>query len=153
MKYLSARIAAIIDKKRKEAEAHYQSQSSIKVDHLVNNADRVLIEKFRKLVDDNLTNEKLDIPFLCDQLCMSQTTFFRKLKAVLNVSPNDYIRVARLERAAAILLENDGIRIRDVAYELCFSSPSYFTRCFMLHFGMTPKEYIAAKNKDSKLNK
>lgn len=84
----------------------------------MNNADRVLIEKFRKLVDDNLTNEKLDIPFLCDQLCMSQTTFFRKLKAVLNVSPNDYIRVARLERAAAILLENDGIRIRDVAYEL-----------------------------------
>lgn len=148
MKYLSARIAAIIDKKRKEAEAHYQSQSSIKVDHLVNNADRVLIEKFRKLVDDNLTNEKLDIPFLCDQLCMSQTTFFRKLKAVLNVSPNDYIRVARLERAAAILLENDGIRIRDVAYELCFSSPSYFTRCFMQHFGMTPKEYIASKKKE-----
>lgn len=145
MKYLSARIAAIIDKKRKEAEAHYQSQSIIKVDHLVNNADRVLIEKFRKLVDDNLTNEKLDISFLCDQLCMSQSTFFRKLKSVLNVSPNDYIRIARLERAATILLENDKIRIRDVAYEFGFSTPSYFTRCFIQHYGMSPKDYVAMK--------
>lgn len=145
MKYLSARIAAIIDKKRKEAEDHYQSQSTIKVDHLVNNADRVLIEKFRNLVDDNLTNEKLDISFLCDQLCMSQSTFFRKLKSVLNVSPNDYIRIARLERAATILLENDKIRIRDVAYEFGFSTPSYFTRCFIQHYGMSPKDYVAMK--------
>lgn len=145
MKYLSARVAAIIDKKKKEAESHYESQPSIKIDHLINNADRVLVERFRKLVEENLTNDKLDIPFLCEQLCMSQSTFFRKLKSVLNVSPNDYIRIARLERAAAILLENDKIRVRDVAYEFGFSTPSYFTRCFIQHYGMSPKDYVASK--------
>lgn len=108
-----------------------------------------MIEKFRKLVDENLTNDKLDIPFLCEQLCMSQSTFFRKLKSVLNVSPNDYIRIARLERAATILLENDEVRIRDVAYELGFSTPSYFTRCFMQHYGMTPKDYVASKKNEN----
>lgn len=149
MKYLSARIAGIVDKKKKEAKEHYQAQTGVRLDHLTNNADRVLIEKFRKLVDENLTNDKLDIPFLCEQLCMSQSTFFRKLKSVLNVSPNDYIRIARLERAATILLENDEVRIRDVAYELGFSTPSYFTRCFMQHYGMTPKDYVASKKNEN----
>ena len=67
------------------------------------------------------------------------------MKSVLNVSPNDYIRIARIERAAAILLEVDNVRISDVAYELGFSSPSYFTRCFIQHYGVSPKDYISRK--------
>lgn len=51
---------------------------------------------------------------------MSQTTFFRKMKSVMEVSPNDYIRMARVERAASILLEIEDVRISDVAYELGF---------------------------------
>lgn len=148
MKYLSARIAIFIDKKKKEAETHYKAQTTINIDRLVDNSDRVLVEKFRNLVEENLTNDKLDIAFLCDKLGMSQTTFFRKLKSVLNVSPNDYIRIARIEHAAAIMLENDKMRIMDVAYEFGFSSPSYFTRCFIQHYGMTPKEYIAMKKEE-----
>lgn len=148
MKYLSARIAIILEKKKKEAETHYNSQTTINIDRLVDNSDRVLIEKFRSIVEENLTNDKLDIPFLCEKLGMSQSTFFRKLKSVLNVSPNDYIRIARLEHAAKILLENDKMRIRDVAYELGFSTPSYFTRCFIQHYGMTPKEYMLSKKEE-----
>lgn len=148
MKYLSARIAIILEKKKKEAETHYNSQTTINIDCLIDNSDRVLIEKFRSIVEENLTNDKLDIPFLCEKLGMSQSTFFRKLKSVLNVSPNDYIRIARLEHAAKILLENDKMRIRDVAYELGFSTPSYFTRCFIQHYGMTPKEYMSSKKEE-----
>ena len=71
----------------------------------------------------------------------------------INKQTNDFgsadIRIARLERAAIILLENDEVRIRDVAYELGFSTPSYFTRCFMQHYGMTPKDYVASKKNEN----
>ena len=117
---------------------------------LENNVDSALVEKFRKLVDENLMSDKLNIPFLCEQLGMSQTTFFRKMKNVLDVSPNDYIRIARIERAAKVLLERDDVRISDVAYEFGFSSPSYFTRCFIQHYGMSPKDYILRKKCESK---
>lgn len=150
MKYLLARIAAIIEKRKKAAEKNFVSQAIPQMCSLENNVDSALVEKFRKLVDENLMSDKLNIPFLCEQLGMSQTTFFRKMKNVLDVSPNDYIRIARIERAAKVLLESDDVRISDVAYEFGFSSPSYFTRCFIQHYGMSPKDYILRKKCESK---
>lgn len=150
MKYLLARIAAIIEKRKKAAEKNFVSQVIPQMCSLENNVDSALVEKFRKLVDENLMSDKLNIPFLCEQLGMSQTTFFRKMKNVLDVSPNDYIRIARIERAAKVLLESDDVRISDVAYEFGFSSPSYFTRCFIQHYGMSPKDYILRKKCESK---
>lgn len=149
MKYLLARISAIIEKKKKEAERNFSAQAESSVCNIDNNVDSVLVEKFRKLVDQNLTSDKLSISFLCEQLGMSQTTFFRKMKSVLDVSPNDYIRVARIERAAVVLLRTNDVRISDVAYEFGFSSPSYFTRCFIQHYGMSPKDYITRKKCES----
>lgn len=148
MKYLSARIAAIVGKKKKEAEIHFNSQPSVRIDNLAGKSDKALVERFRKLVEENLTSDKLNISFLCEQLGVSQTTFFRKLKSVMDISPNDYIRMARVERAASILLEVEDVRISDVAYELGFSSPSYFTRCFIQHFGMSPKDYVNRKKSE-----
>lgn len=151
MKYLSARIAAIVAKTKKDAEAHFSSLPSIRFDNLASKSDKALMEKFRKLVDENLTNDKLNISFLCERLGVSQTTFFRKLKSVMDISPNDYIRMVRVERAASILLEVEDIRISDVAYELGFSSPSYFTRCFIQHYGMSPKDFMLRKRKEEHL--
>lgn len=147
IKYLIARIASIIEKKKKEAESNLTSNISVKISNVSNSSDAALVERFRKLVEENISSDKLNITFLCEQMGMSQTTFFRKMKSVLNVSPNDYIRIARIERAAAVLLEVENVRISDVAYEFGFSSPSYFTRCFMQHYGVSPKDYILHKGK------
>ncbi len=145
MKYLTARIAAIIEKKKKEAEQNLTSIQTPEIVHLVAKSDKALVERFQKLVEDNIGNDKLNISFVCDQLGVSQTTFFRKFKSVMNISPNDYIRIARIERAAAVLMEVENVRVSDVAYELGFSSPSYFTRCFIQHFGVSPKTYVIQK--------
>lgn len=147
IKYLIARVASIIEKKKKDAEINLLSDISVNISNVSNSSDAALVERFKKLVNENISSDKLNIPFLCEQMGMSQTTFFRKMKSVLNVSPNDYIRIARIERAAAVLLEVEHVRISDVSYELGFSSPSYFTRCFMQHYGVSPKDYISRKGK------
>ena len=148
MKYLSARVDAILTKKAEEREKHKTETASVKWDFVNDRGDEVLVDKFQQLVKDNLKNSQLSIPFLCEQLGMSQTSFFRRMKQLLEVSPNDYIRIKRLEYAAQILREVDHIRISDVAYELNFSSPSYFTRCFVQHFGESPTEYVAKYKKE-----
>ena len=61
------------------------------------------------------------------------------MKSASSLSPNDYIRLYRLNTAARML--NDGCQIKFVAEDLGFSSVSYFTSSFVKHFGMTPGEY------------
>lgn len=152
MKYLHARISAILHKRKEEVQHHFQSTPVINIANLSAKSEKALVSRFCQLVNDNLNNEKLNIAFLCEQLGMSQTTFYRKLKSAMDISPNDYIRMMRVERAAAILLEVEDVRISDVAYELGFSSPSYFTRCFIQHYGMPPKEYVIQKKASKSLS-
>ena len=58
------------------------------------------------------------------------------------MSPNDYIRLTRLKKAALMLCENNH-RINEIAFLVGFSSASYFSSCFQKQFGMTPKEFKA----------
>lgn len=149
MKYLEARIAAILTKRKQEAEEHRTAPLTLPVEGIADNSDRALVDKFCQLVQENITNADLNIAFVCEHLGVSQTTFFRKMRSLMEVSPNDYIRITRLEYAAAILRQMESVRISDVAYQLGFSSPSYFTRCFAQHYGMSPKEYAAQHKEEN----
>ena len=148
MKYLLARIDTIIAKYENEAKARLSAPLSISIEPLYSHSDKFFVDRFRQLVEMHLADDKLNVSFLCEQLGVSQTTFFRKLKSAMNVSPNDYIRVARIERAASMLLSVEDARISDVAYASGFSSPSYFTRCFIQHFGVSPKVYANQKKNE-----
>ena len=77
---------------------------------------------------------------------MSGSTLYRKMKSASSLSPNDYIRLYRLNTAARML--NDGCQIKIVVENVGFSSVSYFTSSFVKHFGITPREY---RNKSIKL--
>jgi AraC-like DNA-binding protein len=68
---------------------------------------------------------------------------FRKLKALTNHSPGDFLRIMRLKRAAD-LLSNGAGSIAEVAFLVGFNEPSYFTKCFQKEFGQTPSEFVAA---------
>jgi AraC-like DNA-binding protein len=77
---------------------------------------------------------------------MSGSMLYRKMKSASSLSPNDYIRLYRLNTAARML--NDGCQIKIVVENVGFSSVSYFTSSFVKHFGITPGEY---RNKSIKL--
>lgn len=72
---------------------------------------------------------------------MSQSTLTRKIRKMLNTSPNNYIRIKRLTIAAKLLKDSHGNNISDIGYAVGFSSLSYFAKCFKEHYGMTPTEY------------
>ena len=99
--------------------------------------DEAFAERLRQVVDDYLTDPNLTVEFLGSKLQLSRTQLFRRVKAVAGKGPLDYIRERRLLRADVLLRTTD-MTIQQVALELCFSSPGYFTKCYKEYFGHLP---------------
>ena len=100
------------------------------------------MEKAIRFVEKNLTDEKLDIEMLANYLNLSQSTLYRKLKALTGKSATDFVRTIRLEYAARLLREGNH-NIEEVSGMAGFNSHSYFSRSFKEHFGKTPSEYVS----------
>ncbi len=117
------------------------------VSQTLNSLDREFIDKIRTIINENLSYEELGVAFLADKMCMSSSTLYRKIMAIVGVSTNEYIRRVRLGRAAEMLI-NSGLNITDIAFQTGFGSHSSFAKAFKKEFGMTASEYVAAqKNK------
>ena len=99
--------------------------------------DEAFAERLRQVVDDHLKDPNLTVEFLGSKLQLSRTQLFRRVKAVAGKGPLDYIRERRLARADELLRTTD-MTIQQVALELGFSSPGYFTKCYKEHFGHLP---------------
>jgi len=97
------------------------------------------IEKVTQLVVDNLSDTDFTIDRLCREMAMSRTLFYVKLKSYTGKSPQDFIRIIRLERAAALLRK--GRQVTDAAALAGFDNPKYFSTVFKKYFGVSPSKY------------
>ncbi len=108
--------------------------------------DEEFLRRINEIIQSNFDNPGFSMEDVISALGMSRTTFYRKIKGMLDLNPNDYIKIQRLKRAAQLFQEGH-ISVSEVCYMVGFSSPGYFTKCFQKQFGMSPKEYIAGKDK------
>lgn len=103
-------------------------------------SDEMFMKKIMDYVYDHIEDTELDVDDIAKAMYMSRATLYRKLKGISELSPNDFIRLCRLKRAAELLKENV-YKVNEVAYIVGFSSPSYFSKCFQKQFGVLPKDY------------
>lgn len=103
--------------------------------------DLLFIEHLQKSVEENIHDEEFSIDTLAEQLNMSRSSFYRKIKALTGMTPTDYLKTARMNKAACLLKE--GCRSSEVAERVGFTSSSYFAKCFKAQFGCLPKDYAA----------
>ena len=89
-----------------------------------------------------MADENFSIDTLSEQMNMSRSNFYRKIKGVLDLSPNEYLRLERLKRAAQLLKEGEN-RVNEICYMVGFNSPSYFAKCFQKQFGVLPKDFVS----------
>ena len=101
--------------------------------------DVAFAERMKQIVDDHLSDPNLNVEYLGSALQLSRTQIFRRVKTVAGKGPLEYIRERRLVRADELLRTTD-MTIQQVANEMCFSSPGYFTKCYKDHFGHLPSE-------------
>lgn len=122
-------------------KSKFSSENSLSPgDITVSSVDEQLLKKAFKIVEDNISNEQFDIPFFCDELGVSRTMLFTKIKAWTNFTPNDFIQEIRMKRAIQ-LLEQNKINISQISYKVGFKNPKYFSKCFQKKYGSTPSQY------------
>ena len=112
-------------------------------DKLPEITDPFLVALYNEM-DAKLDDADLGVDYLCKAMAMSRSTLNRKLKSLLNISTNDLIRQYRLQKASQLLAS--GVDITTAAYQVGFSSPSYFSQCFKEQYGITPSEYTSQQN-------
>lgn len=102
--------------------------------------DEILLEKLNDFILKNIANRDLDVDKLAETLNMSRATFYRKIKSISNLSPNELINITRLKKAAELLVETN-YKIQQIADMTGFTSQSQLGRAFTKQFGVTPSEY------------
>jgi AraC-like DNA-binding protein len=100
---------------------------------------QAFIEKVTRIVVENLSDTDFNIDRLCREMAMSRTLFYIKLKSFTGKSPQDFIRVIRLERAASLL--RSGRSVADTATVTGFDNAKYFSTVFKKYFGVSPSKY------------
>ena len=103
--------------------------------------DEKFLVKLNSLIEQNIEESNLPIDDLAKEMGMSRAVFYRKVKGVFGLTPNDYIRTVRLKKAIA-MFKNGETRINEVCYRVGFSSPSYFTKRFTQQFGISPSDFV-----------
>ena len=78
---------------------------------------------------------------LGSKMGLSRVQLYRKIKALTNYSPNELVRIARLKKAASFLASSEKT-ISEITYEVGFTSPSYFTKCYKEYFGESPTDFL-----------
>lgn len=125
---------------RKAQEMGYEQQDTEKEFGQLSSADQILIDKAKTFVVNNLSNVEYGVDELSSDLCMSRNNLYRKLRAIIEKSPTDFIRDIRLEHAA-MLLTTSNYSVNEISDLTGFSYPSYFTKCFKDKYGKSPKEF------------
>ena len=103
--------------------------------------DKDFLEKLTEAIEGNLEDEEMNISYVAAQMNMSHSTLYRKIKALTNLTANEFIRKVRIHFAEQLLLTNK-YNISEIMYRIGINSSSYFRQCFKDEFGMNPSEYL-----------
>lgn len=105
-----------------------------------NNEDNKFVKRVMDLIEANISNSELTVEMIANEMAMSSTNLYRKLKATTDHSAKEIIQKYRLKRASQ-LLENKEGNITEVMYRVGFTSLSHFSKCFKVEYNISPKQY------------
>lgn len=106
--------------------------------------DERFLSDIIEIIKKNLIHKDFSIDTLCEQIGLSRSNLFRKLKGLIQMSPSDLIIKIKLNHAEDLMKNKSFDRISNIAYESGFHDPKYFSTLFKKHYGQTPKEFIDA---------
>ena len=113
-----------------------EAEKEISESHL-EDRDKQFLKQLQAIIQKNLSDSEFGVEDMGQQIGLSRVQLYRKVKAMTGSSVVDLLRKARLAKARR-LLETRSMSVSEVAYEVGFSAPSYFTKCFKDEYGMLP---------------
>lgn len=144
MQLLRAQIENLLNS-RQLLKKKFSEMPFMKLDSIAGNkADELFLSKLNSIIEENISNADFSIDILAEQLCISRSGLFSKIKMLTDMTPNELIHLVRLKKAAELLSTKE-YRINEICYLVGFNNPSYFSKCFQKQFGVLPKDFITKK--------
>jgi YesN/AraC family two-component response regulator len=146
MKHLLLQINKLIEK-REQLHKHYAQLENIEV---INNdnqdinlpeKDAAFLREVDKVLEQHFTDAEFTVDDFAQIMHTGRTLFFKKIKYLTGYTPNEFIRVRRMKKAAE-LLKTYKYNVSEVAYMVGINDPFYFSKCFKAQFGCSPSRYL-----------
>ncbi len=137
---LKLKIAKIIEK-QKNLQSNFKKKIEVSPGDIeITSMDEKFVQKAISIVEENIGNTEFLVEDLCKEMGMSRVYFYKKILALTDKTPSEFIRLIRLKRAAD-LLERSQKFVNEIAFEVGFNDPKYFRKYFKDEFGLTPNDY------------
>ncbi|UCF64435.1 MAG: response regulator, partial [bacterium] len=144
-KELSVRSKNLLEQRRRLQE-HFERKVEFQPSEItVNSMDEKFMQRAIALIERHMDDTEFSAEQFSREIGMSRRHLNRKLHSLTNYPARDFIRTIRLKRAAQLLQKNSD-PVTQIAYQVGFSNPSYFTECFKSQFGMSPTEYASRES-------
>ena len=133
---------------RERIKGSYKNEPMSHLDIVAHSSlDKAFLKKIATIVEQQMTDSDFTVDALAQEVGISRTGLFTKIKAISGMTPNDLIRLIRLKKAAELLSHKD-VQVSEACFQVGFSSPSYFTKCFQAQFGVSPTEFKRMKQEN-----
>lgn len=142
--FLKQRVDNILEN-RKRQELYFLNNkgevSQLAKQEFVNELDKLFLEKLQRIFDANISDSEYTIESLCRDMGMSRSVLYNRFKNLTDVSPNDYLRIRRMEKAAELLLTKK-YSVVEVAEMVGYNDVKYFSSLFSKKYGSWPSKYM-----------
>jgi len=147
LQYLVARVFKLIEQ-REQLKKRF-SRDYIFDGNLITTTDKdkEFFNLIEKILDSHMTDSQFSVDKFAELSKLSRTIFYKKVKGITGLSPNEFIKVRRLKYAAGLILEGD-LTISEIAFKVGFDDPYYFSRCFKAQYNCSPSKYGQVETKD-----
>ena len=137
---LMARILQLLNQREILRQKFSKGPQEIRSAMLSNDQDSLFVKRLDSIIYSRLGEQDLSVDKVAGLLHLGRTIFYKKVRGTTGYTPNEYIRVIRLRKAAELLKEGEK-NVSEVAYAVGFDNPYYFSKCFKEQFGMPPSQY------------
>lgn len=140
---LKSRLKNILDARQKYSlsnSSEFKAKQEL-LNESIGELDQEFLKKLTQTIEENLEDEKMNISYVAGQLNMSHSTLYRKIKALTNLTANEFIRKVRINFAEQLLITGQ-YNVSEIMYQVGINSSSYFRQCFKEEFGLNPSDYL-----------
>ncbi|MEI8046278.1 MAG: substrate-binding domain-containing protein [Bacteroidota bacterium] len=141
-KHLQVRVKQLIENRQK-IRKHYQQDviTQFVKENKISQLDSSFLKKCNAIIEKHLTDNEYGVEQMSVEMSLSRVHVYRKIKHLTGLTVSEFIRNIKLKKAA-VMLQESGKNIAEVAYETGFSSPSYFSKCFKDLYNISPTEFV-----------
>lgn len=139
--HLKAQLGNLLKKREKQQKTYASTPLSDLHSAVHNKLDEEFMKKCTDIILNNIEDSEFSVSTLAQELGMSRTSVFTKIKGIIGMTPNDFIKITRLKKACRMMIESE-YRVTEIGFLVGFSSSSYFAKCFQKQFGMLPTEFL-----------